>query len=29
MIEKSTLEFLKELTENNHRDWMMANKKIL
>ncbi|MBP6456896.1 MAG: DUF2461 domain-containing protein, partial [Chitinophagaceae bacterium] len=27
MIEKSTLQFLSNLTENNNREWMLANKK--
>lgn len=26
MIEKSTLQFLKGLSKNNHRDWFLANK---
>ncbi|MDX2002923.1 MAG: DUF2461 domain-containing protein [Chitinophagales bacterium] len=27
MLQTSTLDFLKQLSANNHRDWFMANKK--
>ena len=27
MLQKSTLEFLKQLKENNDRDWFATNKK--